>query len=79
MNNKILKKDKYQKKRGGKSRFLKIFCEKCGAFICDYQKDGDGELKRLYIDRILKPKVIWKDGKKLICKKKSFTKVANNY
>ena len=50
------KSDKYRKSRGGYSRFLEISCEHCGHKILIYQKDGSGELRRLYIDRILKPK-----------------------
>lgn len=44
--------DKYKKVRGGYSRLLKITCEKCSAEICQYQKDGPGNLRRMYIDRI---------------------------
>lgn len=44
--------DKYKKARGGYSRLLEIHCEKCGASICKYQKDGPGILKRMYFDRI---------------------------
>jgi len=51
------KKDKYKKVRGGYSRLLKISCQKCGEHICQYQKDGPGNLKRMYIDRIIDPKV----------------------
>lgn len=52
-----LKNDKYKKARGGYSRLLNIACQKCGGFICQYQKDGAGNLRRMYIDRILSPKV----------------------
>lgn len=47
-----LKNDKYKKARGGYSRLLSIACQKCGALICRYQKDGPGNLRRMYIDRI---------------------------
>ena len=53
----ILKSDKYRKTRGGYSRLLNISCEKCGENICLYQKDGPGNLRRMYLDRITKPKV----------------------
>ena len=53
----IFKNDKYKKTRGGYSRLLKISCEKCGEYICKYQKDGPGNLRRMYIDRISEPKV----------------------
>lgn len=50
-----LKSDKYRKSRGGYSRFLNIFCAKCGNHLFLYQKDGPGPLKRSYMDRILAP------------------------
>ncbi|MFA6301087.1 MAG: hypothetical protein WC609_01915 [Candidatus Paceibacterota bacterium] len=53
----IFKNDKYKKAREGYSRMLDISCEKCGKHICFYQKDGPGNLRRMYIDRIIKPKV----------------------
>lgn len=49
------KKDKYRKSRGGYSRLLNIFCHHCDAKILTYQKDGPGELKRMYLDRIVAP------------------------
>ncbi|MBI3632058.1 MAG: hypothetical protein HY225_01260 [Candidatus Vogelbacteria bacterium] len=57
MSKKILKNDKYKKARGGYSRLLQICCEKCGEEICLYQKDGPGVIKRMYIDRMIEPKV----------------------
>ncbi|MDO8505365.1 MAG: hypothetical protein Q7S48_02210 [bacterium] len=48
----IFKNDKYRKARGGYSRLLSITCQKCGSLICRYQKDGSGNLRRMYIDRI---------------------------
>lgn len=51
------KNDKFKKNRGGYSRLLSISCEKCGQSICKYQKDGSGNLRRMYIDRIITPKV----------------------
>jgi hypothetical protein len=44
--------DRYKKVRGGYSRLLDIGCATCGAHICNYQKDGPGTLKRMYLDRI---------------------------
>ncbi|MFA6193797.1 MAG: hypothetical protein WC726_02980 [Parcubacteria group bacterium] len=52
-----LKSDKFRKTRGGYARLLKISCEKCGSSICLYQKDGPGNLRRMYIDRIIDPTV----------------------
>lgn len=47
-----LKNDKYRKARGGYSRLLEIKCSFCTSFLCNYQKDGPGILKRMYLDRI---------------------------
>ncbi len=52
-----LKKDKFREQRGGYARFLNIFCDHCRAHLALYQKDGPGELKRMYLDRILAPKI----------------------
>jgi hypothetical protein len=52
------KNDKYRKIRGGWTRILEIHCQKCGEHICKYQKDGPGNLRRMYLDRIFEPKVI---------------------
>lgn len=71
MSNKVsFKSDKYRKSRGGNSRWLLLYCEKCDNKIAIYQKDGSGILKRLYLDRILLPKIlIDRTNKNLICKK----------
>ncbi len=53
----ILKNDRFRKNRGGHSRLLEITCEKCEAIICQYQKDGPGNLRRMYLDRIIEAKV----------------------
>ena len=50
------KKDKYKTARGTHSRLLNLFCRVCGEKILVYQKDGPGNLRRLYFDRILFPK-----------------------
>ncbi|MFA6170998.1 MAG: hypothetical protein WCW77_04000 [Patescibacteria group bacterium] len=50
-----LKKDKYKSARGGHSRLLDVLCRKCESQILVYQKDGPGNLKRLYFDRIFSP------------------------
>jgi hypothetical protein len=55
--NKIFKNDKYKKTRGGYSRLLNISCGECDITICQYQKDGPGNLRRMYQDRILKSKI----------------------
>ncbi|HTL39196.1 MAG TPA: hypothetical protein VL306_00045 [Methylomirabilota bacterium] len=46
------KKDKYRRARGGYSRLFKIYCAKCNTYLFNYQKDGPGIFKRLYLDRI---------------------------
>jgi len=63
----ILKNDNYRKARGGYARFLNLYCASCKYHLALYQKDGPGQLKRLYIDRILAPEVP-KNKKELICK-----------
>ena len=50
-----LKRDRYAKARGGSSRFLDIGCSACGGHIVLYQKDGPGDLLRMYLDRIFAP------------------------
>ncbi|MFA6295393.1 MAG: hypothetical protein WC666_03140 [Candidatus Paceibacterota bacterium] len=57
MSKNILKNDKYRRVRGGYSRLLHICCQKCGGQICLYQKDGPGNLRRMYIDRMNETKV----------------------
>ena len=51
------KNDNFKRKRGGYSRLLEISCEKCGEVLCRYQKDGPGNLRRMYHDRISDPAV----------------------
>ena len=66
----IFKNDKYKKARGGRSRWLMLYCEKCKNQIALYQKDGPGILKRLYLDRIFSPQELTDPkNKKLVCKK----------
>lgn len=48
-----LKNDKYRESRGGYARLLRISCEKCNEFICFYQKDGPGNIRRMYMDRMV--------------------------
>lgn len=57
MSKNIFKNDKYKKARGGYSRLLEISCQKCSSFVCKYQKDGPGNLRRMYVDRISDPKI----------------------
>jgi hypothetical protein len=48
-----VRKDKFQKARGGYSRLLDVKCEHCQSHIAFYQKDGPGMLKRMYQDRFI--------------------------
>lgn len=50
-----IKKDKYKSSRGGYSRLLDVSCQKCNNKVLVYQKDGPGNLRRLYMDRIFSP------------------------
>ncbi len=50
-----LKRDKYKQARIGNSRLYDIICAKCGYKVLVYQKDGPGNLLRLYFDRIIAP------------------------
>ena len=73
------KRDKYKNARGGYSRLLELRCRKCNSLIATYQKDGPGNLRRLYMDRIMSPKNLTnlqnkrlKDIKPLKCNKCAF-------
>jgi len=44
--------DEYKNSRGGYSRLYKIICRKCNDPICLYQKDGPGNLRSMYLDRM---------------------------
>ncbi len=74
-----IKKDKYKSSRGGYSRLLDVCCQKCNNKVLVYQKDGPGNLRRLYMDRIFSPDILTelhkKDIKKIAplkCNKCSF-------
>jgi len=49
------KKDGFSNARGSYSKLLDIHCRKCNSLILTYQKDGPGNLYRLYLDRIFSP------------------------
>ena len=70
MGNKALKfkNDRFKKIRGGHSKYLLLSCEKCKSKLFLYQKDGQGILKRLYLDRIIFPKDLG-SKKNLECEK----------
>jgi hypothetical protein len=46
------KKDRYTNARGGSSKIFQLACGKCKSIIATYQKDGPGNLIRMYLDRI---------------------------
>jgi hypothetical protein len=50
-----IKKDKYFRDRESTCVILGIHCAKCSGEVLLYQKDGRGNLKRLYLNRILAP------------------------
>lgn len=54
----VLKRDKYKSARGGYSRLLNLHCRKCNTIFAKYQKDGPGNLRRLYMDRIMAPEAL---------------------
>lgn len=55
MKNIKIKKDRFRQSRGGGSKLLKVVCTQCSDFVLVYQKDGKGNLFRLYLDRIHHP------------------------
>jgi len=50
-----IKSDSYKNARKGGSKLINIFCIKCNSKILLYQKDGIGNLLRLYLNRIIWP------------------------
>jgi len=71
-----IKRDRYKSARGAYSRILNIYCRKCENLVAVYQKDGPGNLRRMYLDRIFSPSSIYgleqseiKEIKPLVCNK----------
>ena len=64
-----LKKDIYSANRGGYSEILRLSCLKCGTYSMHYQKDGPGDLKRIYVDRMFDTKLCrnFQPDDKLFC------------
>ena len=60
------KNDKYKSIRGGRSKLLNISCRKCDEHVLYYQKDGAGNLRRMYMDRIVGPNKLSKNQYKNI-------------
>ena len=50
-----LKNDRYRRARGGKAFLVQVHCSDCKKVVLLYQKDGDGRLKRCYLNRIMAP------------------------
>lgn len=67
MSKNIFKNDRYKRIRGGYSRLLQISCQKYNSLICLYQKDGPGNLRRMYLNRISNPKVPIATPKNFTC------------
>ncbi len=63
-----IKDDIYAHTRG-ESIILRLVCTECGNHITDYQKDGPGPLKRMYVDRIHDEEAVraYEIDKKLCC------------
>lgn len=53
-----LKRDRFMSARGGTSAFYNIYCSHCRGWILLYQKDGPGNLFRMYLDRIHAPETL---------------------
>lgn len=56
----LIRRDKFYRSRGSTTTVMAIVCSRCNAYICTYQKDGTGNLHRLYIDRILSSEPFFK-------------------
>ncbi len=48
-------KDRYTKARGGSAKLITITCVNCKKDIFVYQKDGQGKLLRMYLDKFVAP------------------------
>lgn len=55
-----LRRDRYMSARGGTSSFYNIYCSHCRSWLLLYQKDGTGNIFRLYLDRIHAPESLVK-------------------
>lgn len=73
-----IKKDKYLKARGGTAHFLLIKCAKCSNDILLYQKDGHGNLLRMYKDRIVAPEKLVAEQQKITNKNDMKTLTCQN-
>lgn len=65
-----LRRDRYMSARGGTSAFYNIYCAHCRHWLLLYQKDGPGNLFRMYFDRIHSPENLVSssgDSKGLTC------------
>ncbi len=65
----VINKDKYTRARGGSAKLYQIFCSKCNHEICIYQKDGPGNLLRMYLDKFVAPHNLVEQLKNLKTKK----------
>ncbi len=78
-----IKKDRFYRSRGGTTELYDIVCSNCHKNFCLYQKDGKGNLLRLYKDRILRLyelKVVVKpEQKNLVCSCRNIIAVGMYY
>ena len=58
-----IKRDRFLQLRGGRAYRVELSCRACDTVLLQYQKDGDGQLKRCYLNRIIGPEVLLESGK----------------
>ena len=56
----LIKRDKFYRSRGSTATIMSITCSRCNMNICTYQKDGTGNLHRIYLDRIISSESFFK-------------------
>ena len=47
-----IRRDRFYRARGGSAQLVRLVCGRCRTFLCVYQKDGMGNLLRIYWDRV---------------------------
>jgi len=65
---KIFTSDKYTKGRGKFVKKIEVRCANCSEKVFDYQKEGNGELEKLFFDLILDNLSV-KNNIQLVCRK----------
>lgn len=56
----LIRRDKFYRSRGSTATIMVITCSRCNKNICTYQKDGTGNLHRIYLDRIISSDPLFK-------------------